>query len=140
MQELIALVSGDVGENAAIALALEEPVGPGVVVERVCTALPIAPAATSWLARSVDRVSKRSEKHTDQMRPVSCWTRFTSASCSSDTTPGLSTITSLPERIASIAVAARSSGIEAVTIIRIDGSSRMARLSETRFAWGNALQ
>ena len=58
--------------------------------------MPMAPAATSWLAFSVARFSKRSEKQTEKMRPVSRCTLRTSASSSSVITPGLSTMTSLP--------------------------------------------
>ena len=100
---------------------------------------PIAPSATSLAATSDAGVISRSEKQIEKMRPVSFTTRRTSSSASRAMTPGLSTSTSLPLRIASIAIAARSRGTAAHTIASIDGIAhqRIAILDRRNF--GEAL-
>ena len=67
------------------------------------------------------------------MRPVSACDARSSASWSSVVAPGLSSITSLPCRIARTAIGARSARMPAPTTSLISGSSRIARSSATRF-------
>src|SRR6266542_2350418 len=74
------------------------------------------------------------------MRLVSACTRRTSASCSSVVTPGLSTMTSLPWRIASTARGPRSFGMEALTTRWMEESSRISRSLLASFAWGYRLE
>ena len=97
----------------------------------------MAPPKTSSSAFVTAGTSKRSEKLTDQMRPVRFWHSRIASSCSSVVQPGLSTITSLPASIASMASAARSAGTAEIRIIRIAGSSRMRRRSATFATSGN---
>ena len=54
--------------------------------------------------------------------------------------PGLSVMTSLPASIASMASAARSAGIAAISTRSILGSSSNTRRSLTRGAWGKRLR
>ena len=83
-QELVELVAGDVGDDAAGPVPVVEPVRAsrptgevGAVAlpvgprPRVCTTRPIRPSRTSSPALIAQRTSKRSEKVTDQNRPDS---------------------------------------------------------------------
>jgi hypothetical protein len=79
----------------------------------------------------VEGVRKRSVKQIEKIRPVSRTVRSTASSPSRDTMPGLSTITSLPRRMASTAMAARSAGTAAETMAWTEGSSRSASRSAT---------
>jgi hypothetical protein len=89
--------------------------------------------ATSRAAASQARTTNRSEKQIEKMRPVSRATASISATWASVVAPGLSTMTSLPARIAWTAIAARSRGIAALTMMSIDGSSNSrSRSTATR--------
>jgi hypothetical protein len=68
----------------------------------------MAPPKTSSSAFVTAGTWKRSEKLTVQMRPVRACAARIAASCASVVQPGLSTITSFPASIASMASAARS--------------------------------
>jgi hypothetical protein len=77
MKELVDLVRGDVGQDAAEGVAVEEPGGRIARFSRcgpsptVWITRPIAPSATSREAASQARTTKRSEKQIEKMRPVS---------------------------------------------------------------------
>ena len=91
----------------------------------------MAPPMTSSVAFVTAGTSNRSEKLTDQMRPVRAWHSRIAASCSSVVQPGLSTITSLPASIAAMASAARSAGTAEIRTIFTAGSSSTRRASDT---------
>ena len=83
-QELVDLVAGDVIQYAAVRRFVPEPRGAQRAVEACgrddgLHQVRWAPDCTSSSAFSVDGVRKRSEKQTDQMRPVSATTRSISA-------------------------------------------------------------
>ena len=97
-QELLALVRGDVGEDAAVARALEEPVRAASAAFRrcgprptVCTTLPIAPAAPARPpSRSRGSRNARSSRssRSGRSRPARGGARRAARAWS---TPGLST-------------------------------------------------
>ena len=111
-EELVDLVRADVDEDAAVALRVEEPLGPVLQVQRVRTEPDrvhdrrrCAAAHELSAPRSSPGLPSRSPNTTSQRRPVSACTARTSSSCSAVVTPGLSSTTSLPACIASIAIA-----------------------------------
>ena len=108
-----------------------------VVVE---TRRPIAPCCTNSRARALAGDWKRSPNTTAKNRPVSAAAASTAARSARVVIPGLSANTSLPRRIASIASAARSLGIAAVTINVIVGSSISRSRSATSGTWGKRLR
>ncbi len=102
----------------------------------VCTTLPIAPCCTSSAALVTQATSKRSEKSIDQILPVRSTHSLICCNCSEVVQPGLSTMTSLPCSIASIANAALCEGIAAISIRSILSSSSSACRSSTLGAPG----
>ncbi len=99
--ELVDLVAGNIGDDAAVSFALEEPLRADLAFRRcgprptVWMTRPMAPWATSSAALVTLGTSKRSEKSIVQMRLVfaTVWRRR--SSCSKVVQPGLSDMTSL---------------------------------------------
>jgi signal transduction histidine kinase len=96
---------------------------------------PLAPLLNA--ARVVERTSNRSVKSIEKIRPVSFCTLRTASNCPKVVRPGLSTMKSLPWRIASIARSARSLGMAAQVIRWMLLSSSNCARSLTRGIYGN---
>ncbi len=97
----------------------------------------MAPACTSSAALVTDATSNRSEKSTKPDPPGLGHGRAQLRQLFERVQPGLSVITSLPCRMASIASAARSAGMAAISTRSTLGSSSSARRSANRRASGN---
>jgi hypothetical protein len=127
MQELVDLMRGDIGQDAAEPGLVEEPAGPDRAVEPMrpeSDRLHDAPDRSVRDQFAGDDGRGNDEALGEADREDAAGLRHaasTSASCASVVTPGLSTMTSLPARIARIASAARSSGMPAQTISSIEG-------------------
>ena len=146
-QELVELVRGDVGEDAAVLFLDVEPVGPPGPpwISRwgprptVWITLPIAPACTSSPAFTVARFSCRSLYITEKIRFVWAWTLRTSASCASVVIAGLSERKSLPAFITRMPSGARSLAMAALATSAIRLSSRISCSLFASTAFGIAL-
>ncbi len=143
-QELVDLVAADIAEDPAIARRVEEPVGPQMSVQ------PVRPhaerlhhgadrAGADQLGSAGDGADLEALGITDRPYPPG-FGDDPAQFCASVVQPGLSVITSLPCRIAAMAMAARSDGIAAVRIRAIDGSSSRRAWSATRGISGKRLR
>ena len=111
----------DASKNQSGRMAAFNRCGP---MPRVWMGVPMAPARTIFKASCTAGTMCRSEKQIENIRPVWAATSCTRSNCSAVVTPGLSTSTSLPWRIAAIAISARWAGMAAQTIRSICGSSK----------------
>jgi hypothetical protein len=148
-QELLGLVAADIGQDAAIARLVPEPVGPargptwcGAMLI-VWTTLPIAPARSARPALTAAGTSSRSEYMIANLRPVSLIAARTSASCFRVVIAGLSPDSPCPphrpdaERRAQIGDRRAGDQLDR-PVLRISASLR-ASFARRRTFWKSAI-